>query len=161
MRHLFIQLLLVSSVSAAHAQPVINKCIIDGKTIYSDEKCPQNASREQVEIHHAAGIVSPDRETVTDTINRMHAERWLNAEPGRSITRTTTRKGETTEYTVENPLPKRASSSTTQQGVDCEAIQKRIARLDALARQPQKARRQEQIRREKADKQSEAFDAGC
>jgi hypothetical protein len=161
MRHLFMQLLLLCSLSLAYAQPVINKCIVNGKTIYSDEKCPRNAKQEEVEIHHAAGIVSPDRETVTDTINRMHDERWVNAEPGRSITRTSTRKGETTEHTVENPIPKRASRSATKQKVDCDAIQKRIARLDALARQPQKARRQEQIRREKADKQSEAIDAGC
>lgn len=153
--------LLLAMTAFAQAQPVINKCIVDGKTIYSDEKCPKGASREQVEINHAAGIVSPDRETVTATINRMHDERWVNAVPGRSITRTTTRDGKTVEHTIENPLSERASVLSSDKKALCDSISQRIENLDAQARQPQTARRQERIRRAREKERSKAFDAKC
>lgn len=154
-------LTLLTTGPALHAQPVINKCIVNGKTIYSDQKCPKSATREQVEINHAAGIVSPDRETVTDTIQRMHDERWVNAVPGRSITRTTTRGSESVTQTIDNPLPKQIHVRSNNKKAMCDSIEKRIAHLDTLARQPQSARTQERIKQDKAKERSKAFDAGC
>lgn len=153
--------LLLATAAFAQAQPVINKCIIGGKTIYSDEKCPTGASREQVEINHAAGIVSPDRETVTDTVNRMYDERRVNTAPDRSITRTITRDGKTVERTDENPLPEKASAQSPDKKTLCDSISQRIENLDAQARQPQTARGQERIRRAKEKQRAKAFNAKC
>lgn len=152
---------LLAAAPALHAQPVINKCIVNGKTIYSDQKCPKDATKEQVKINHATGIVSADRETVTDTINRMHDERWVSAAPGRSITRTTTRDGDTITQTIDNPLPKQVHVRSNNKKAMCDSIEKRITHLDALARQPQSARTQERIKQDKAKERSKAFDAGC
>jgi hypothetical protein len=80
--------LLAFAQGRAHSQN-INKCLVNGKTIYSDRACPSNAVRKSVEMHHAEGIISPDRDTVEDTIHRIEDENWVNAVPGRSITRTT------------------------------------------------------------------------
>jgi hypothetical protein len=152
--------LLAFPQSWVHGQN-INKCLVNGKTIYSDRACPSNAIRHSVEMHHAKGIVSPDRDTVTDTIHRIEDESWVNAVPGRSITRTTTRQGKTTTSTLDNPSRTRAKLSHDNKQVICGAISSRIDQLDAMARQPQSASGQDWIRQEKEKERTEQFKLSC
>lgn len=43
---------------AAHG---IMKCIVNGKTIYSDTECPAGAQTETVVLHDSGGIISPPK----------------------------------------------------------------------------------------------------
>jgi hypothetical protein len=144
-----------------HAQGIY-KCVVNGNTAYSDVPCSGNAARKPIELHHAAGIVSPDRDTVTDTVNRMYDERWANAVPGRSITRTTTRNGNTTTHTVNNALPKeRVAAPSDDKKVRCQSFSDRVDHLDAMGRQYQTGRKMDWIRQERQKARDGEFRLGC
>lgn len=160
LRYLLSFLGFLTLVHTAHGQE-IHKCIVNGKTVYSDEKCPSNSVRKPVELHHASGVVSPDRATVEDTMNRIRDENWVNAVPGRSITRTTTRGGHTTIRTVDNPLPQAAPYPVNNKKATCDAISARIDELDSWARQPRSAQSQDWIRQEREKERTEQFRLRC
>jgi hypothetical protein len=144
----------------AYGQPV-TKCTVNGKTIYTDAVCPSNAKSKDVEMSHAAGVVSPDRATVDDTMNRMRDENWANAVPGRSITRTTTRNGHTTTNTINNPLSQSRPAGAATTRFDCRASSDRVSQLDSMARQPQSGRTQDWIKDEKQKERSLQYRASC
>lgn len=152
---------LLALVHATSQAQNINKCVLNGKTVYSDQTCPGNAVKKPVELHHAAGIVSPDRDTVTDTINRIQDENWVNAVPGRSKTRTTTRQGNTTTHSFDNPLPAQATAPINNKKSVCDAISARIDQLDSMARQPQSGSGQDWIKQEKTRERTEQFRLSC
>ena len=158
-KHVLILCLLCSGPAVFAAD--IHKCLIGGKTIYSDEKCPKTAVSRPVELNHAAGIVSPDRATVDDTINRMHDEVWVNAVPGRTITRTTTRNGNSVTNTIDNPLPVQRASTQPNKATTCADNASYIKQLDSMARQPQSGETQDWIKAEKAKTRSSMFAARC
>jgi hypothetical protein len=143
-----------------HAQEIF-KCLVNGKTVYSDKPCARNAVRKPIELNHAAGIVSPDRDTVTDTVNRMYDERWVNAVPGRSITRTTTRNGNTATNTINNPLPIPIAAPYSDKEAQCQAFSTRVDQLDAMARHPQSGRTMDWIRQQRLEARNEQFRSGC
>src|SRR5712692_6077521 len=53
----------------------IEKCTIGGKVIYSDKPCPKDATISQVEIRETSGIVTPARDVVDRTMQRIREER--------------------------------------------------------------------------------------
>lgn len=158
-KHTLILCLLCSSPTLFAAD--INKCVVGGKTIYSDQSCPKTGVSRPLELNHAAGIVSPDRATVTDTINRMYDERWANAVPGRTITRTTTRNGNSVTNTIDNPLPAQRARAQPNKATLCADNASYIKHLDGMARQPQSGATQDWIKAEKTRTQANMFAAGC
>lgn len=51
------------------------KCLEGGKVVYSNIGCKDGVNANAVEMHHAAGIVSPSREMIDATVSRMFVER--------------------------------------------------------------------------------------
>jgi hypothetical protein len=139
----------------------VSKCLVNGKTVYTDSGCPHNAIRKEVEMNPMSGVVSPDRDTVNDTINRIHDEAWANAVPGRSITRTTTRRGHTGVRTINNPLPVRQAGPAPNKKTDCETLSTQANNLDSMARQPQSIFTQDWIKGEKEKVRSAQFSNIC
>ncbi|MES2534794.1 MAG: hypothetical protein V4632_02880 [Pseudomonadota bacterium] len=138
----------------------IQKCVSHGKTIYSDTECPRGTTSKNLEISHARGITSPDRQTINETRARIQDEMWVDAVPGRSITRTVTKKGIANTSTIENPLPIQAKNISNKKA-DCAAITGRISSLESMARQPQSGEMQDWIKLEKAKEQSRSYDIKC
>lgn len=119
----------------------INKCVLNGKTIYSNAQCPTGAEVKSVELHDSAGIVSPPKEVLSElTAKRKAAE--LAAE----------RELEAQQRVV------RASSSNRD---ECQWLEKRIEYLDSLARQPQSGQMQDWIKEQKAAARSRQFAIHC
>ncbi|HJV76232.1 MAG TPA: hypothetical protein VJ654_18575 [Noviherbaspirillum sp.] len=119
----------------------INKCVLNGKTIYSNAQCPTGAEVKSVELHDSAGIVSPPKEVLSElTAKRKAAE--LAAER---------------ELAAQQRVV-RASSSNRD---ECQWLEKRIEYLDSLARQPQSGHMQDWIKEQKAAARSRQFAIHC
>jgi hypothetical protein len=103
----------------------IVKCTVNGKTIYSDQKCPDGARTHQVQLHDTAGVISPKKETLAQlTAQRTAAE----------------------NVRVGSPQPPAAAPSNQ---AECESLNKHIDWLDSMARQPQSGQKQDWIRQER------------
>jgi hypothetical protein len=154
-------ILLLTITSPAILAAEINKCIVGGKTIYSDQACPKNAVTKPVTLFHAAGKVPSDRESVTDSDNRMQDERWAHEVSGRTISRTVSRIGKTPTNTIDNSVPVLATREQPDKAAMCARYTRRIEELDNRARQPQSGATQDQIKAERAQTQSSMFAAKC
>jgi hypothetical protein len=54
----------------------ISKCLVNGRTMYSNDGCPDGAKQQAVALHDSAGIVSPPKENLSDlTAKRRASER--------------------------------------------------------------------------------------
>jgi hypothetical protein len=103
------------------------KCIEDGRTIYSDKPCKDSAHTLPLDLKDNAGIVSPSQESINRVMTRQTA---LRTEESRTTTPTISVIGK---------------SKT----IDCAEVKAAIEQLDSLARQPQSAFQQDQIRQER------------
>ena len=149
------------AVSVSAVASTVHKCTINGKTVYSNDGCEHGSAKKVVAIQHAAGVVSPDRATIGDTLERARLQRWVDEQPGRSATRTTTRNGQTSSHSYDNPLPVKTSTSTPNKKTACAAYEERIRYLDGMVRQPQSASTQDWIKIERAKTFSAIYDAKC
>ena len=159
---LVLPLLSVLCVAPALAQEAsgIFKCVVAGKTIYSDKVCGKPGSIAEVEIHHAKGVISPDRQTVADTRARIQDQMWVDEEPGRTRTRTITRNGVGNTYSVSS-TPASVAVIMPANVERCSQINQKILDLDAMARQPQTGQMQDWIKNEKIIVQSRRAAMHC
>lgn len=119
----------------------INKCVLNGKTIYANAQCPTGAEVKSVELHDSAGIVSPPKEILSElTAKRKAAE--LAAER-------------------EFEAQQRVAGASSSKRDECQWLEKRIEYLDSLARQPQSGHTQDWIKEQKATARSRLFAIHC
>lgn len=119
----------------------IQRCIVGGKTIYSDEKCPTGAEVKVIEMHHAAGIVSPPKPVLSElTAQRKAVERIAEQE--------------------RDAVQRVARASRSKQS-ECQWLDEQIGYLDSLARQPQSGYSQDRIREERAALRNRQFGLHC
>lgn len=110
---------------AAHG---IRKCIVSGKTIYSDTKCPEGARTETVVLHDSGGIISPPKADLLMLMAQRKAAEGQNA--GR-----------------QGVLAMGAPQSASE---ECALLDQHVQYLDSKARQPQSAGTQDWIRQERS-----------
>ena len=160
--HQTLLLLCVLSAASASAQEGsgIYKCVVAGKTIYSDSVCGKPGSVAEVEIHHAKGVVSPDRQTIADTRARIQDQMWVDEGPGRTKTRTITRNGVSNTYSVAS-APGPAAVVMPINVERCSQFDQKLRDLDAMARQPQTGQMQDWIKSEKVVTQSQRATMHC
>lgn len=120
-------------------QGQVIKCVLNGKTIYSDEKCPAGAKTHQVQLYDTAGVVSPPKAVLSElTAQRIATE---NAQV----------------QSLQQPVALPVQSKK----IECDAIDKHIEWLDSMARQPQSAQRQDWIRQERSQARDRQFGLHC
>lgn len=146
--------------AAAQDASGIYKCVVAGKTTYSDKVCGKPGTIAEVEIHHTKGVVSPDRQTVADTRARIQDQMWVDEEPGRARTRTITRDGVTNTYTVASrPAPVAIVMPLNVER--CSQLSQTLHDLDVMARKPQTWQIQDWIKSEKVSTQSQSAAMHC
>lgn len=96
----------------------IAKCIAEGKITYSNGGCPDGAKLQAVTLlHQSAGFVTPLKESLADLAAK--------------------RKVAESSYTF-GPQVHVMSTKRTR-GVERDVLDKRVAKLDAMAREPHSA----------------------
>lgn len=138
-----IVLLNLSMVQTTQAQSTIYKCVVKGKTIYSESPCKENAYNENIfEVNNERmGNVSPDRQTIEETRARIRHD--MNKPNAQS---TSTGK---------------ATRTTSNKNFVCTSIEEEIKNLDSAARQPISGWQQDQIKNQKMDAQRRKNEYGC
>lgn len=117
----------------------ITKCIVNGKTLYSNEACPTGAKEHAVQLYDTAGVISPPKEVLADlTARRIASEQADN-----------------------HRLQQQVSLPTHSKKAECEELGKYIEWLDGMARQPQSGQMQDWIKERKAETQSRQFAIHC
>jgi hypothetical protein len=117
----------------------ISKCIIDGKITYSDSGCPDRAKHQPIALHDSGGIVSPPKESLADlTAKRKAAERAYALQAQAQVA-ATGRSGNT----------------------ECEELDKRVADLDSMARQPHSGVMADWIKNERKAVRDRQFAMHC
>ena len=140
------QLLLIGTTSIlmhqASAQSQIYKCIVKGKTIYSESPCVIGTTKQtELEIdNNRMGNVTYDRQTIDAARSRIRDR--MN-EPGATGTSTGPAK------------------PTGNKKYVCEAAKLDMDNLDAMARQPNSGYAQDQIKQRKAEVQKTAYEWKC
>lgn len=139
-------LLLIATASMfmhqASAQSQIYKCIVKGKTIYSESPCAIGTTKQtKLEIDNSRmGNVTYDRETIDAARSRIRDR--MN-EPGATGTSTG------------------AAKPIGDKKYVCEAAKLDMDNLDSLARQPNSSSGLDQIRRRKEAVQKTAYEWKC
>lgn len=149
----------VASASAQESSGIF-KCVIAGKTTYSDKACGKPGSAVEIEVHHAKGVVGPDRQTVADTRARIQDQMWVDEEPGRARTRTISRNGVSNTYSVSS-TPAAAAVVMPVNVERCSQFNQQLRDLDAMARRPQTGPMQDWIKGEKVKAQSQSAAMHC
>lgn len=105
----------------------IIKCTVNGKTIYSDQECPDGAKTHQVTLHDTAGVISPKKETL------LH-------QPSQRVA------AENTQF-----IPPQSLADAPPQTIqaECAYLILHIEQLDSMARQAQSGQMQDWIRQER------------
>ncbi len=137
----------ISHGVVAESIPVgsVVKCIEGGKVIYSNTGCNDGASVKGVEMHYAAGIVSPTREVVDATVAHIFAER---AAENRRLDELVARSPQVTYL--------------SQVGiVECKRLQDRNSDIDRQANEVLTVWSQDQLRDEKNQNIKRQFDLRC
>jgi hypothetical protein len=156
---LLLSTLAVLQTVAANASDIY-KCVAAGKTTYSDKVCGKPGAVTEVEIQHAKGIVSPDRQTVADTRARIQDQMWVDEGPRRTRTRTITRNGVSNTYAVSSaPAPVAVVMPVNVER--CSQFDEKLRDLDAMARQPQTGPMQDWIKSEKVNVQAQRAALHC
>ncbi|WP_151633388.1 hypothetical protein [Noviherbaspirillum aerium] len=117
----------------------IRKCIVSGKTVYSDTECPAGAKIEDVVLHDSGGIMSPPKADLLVLMAQRKAAEAQNA-------------GQQNVLTVGAP---RSASE------ECILLDQHIQYLDAKARQPQSAVTQNWIRQERSKTRDRQVALNC
>jgi hypothetical protein len=121
-----------------NAETII-KCTIGGKVIYSDKPCPKNAKITQVEIHETSGIVTPSRDVVEKTMQKMADERRKDSQN----------------------LQTKVMEIGSLKHDDCDHYRKSIEELDAITRNALPWQIQEQIRADRTKLRDQQRAAHC
>lgn len=132
--------LLASSVHLmASADSTIYKCMVKGKTIYSESPCSVGTTKQQrMDIQDEyMGNVTPDRQTIEGARARIRAGMQTEA------------VGFSTD------APKRKNTTT------CKNLEQHIANLNARSRQPLSGWEQDYINAEKIKAQKQLSDWNC
>ncbi|KRB87029.1 hypothetical protein [Noviherbaspirillum sp. Root189] len=120
---------------------MINKCLIEEKTVYVDQKCPTGATAQEIHLYDTAGVISPPKADLQVlTVQRKAAE----AEEHQA--------GRNQVVTVG------ASQSKSNQ---CAFLDRHVEYLDSMARQPQSGSTQDWIRDEKSKTRDRQASLGC
>lgn len=140
-------LICLALTHTAYAQGKIYKCLVKGKTIYSESPCKANTYNENVfEVNNERmGNVSPDRETIEAT--RARIRDGMNTPGAKGIS-----TGSTTQTTTTTTFNKTAV---------CNSIEDEIRHLDSRARQPISGWEQDQIKQQKQDAHKRKSQYGC
>lgn len=109
------------------AKGSINKCVVNGKTIYSDQKCSQGTETRAMALYDSSGIVSPPRENLRELTARRKAA----------------------EAAEDRNATLHAVAMAPRRSAECMELEKYIDQLDVRARQPQTAPTQDWIRQER------------
>lgn len=128
--------------SAAPAPPapgtrIVSKCVVNGKTLYSDGACPQGTAGTQVVTkadHNLMAGLTPAQMAAADRVQPVAPSMSTLAQSG-------------------NAIPDKAS--------ECAFINSEIKRLDAMARQPQSGQMQDWITAERKKLRDRQFRIPC
>lgn len=115
------------------------KCTMNGKTIYSDDKCPAGAKAQQVQLHDTAGIISPQKEVLSELTAPHQAA------------------GNIQVRSMQQPV----TVSAQPKQAECDLLNKHIEWLDSMARQPQSGQMQDWIRQERREARDRQFAIHC
>lgn len=132
-----VQLRPVAPATPAPGTRIVIKCVVNGKTIYSDNACPQGAAGAQVVTkshHNLIPGLEPSQMAAADRIQPI-------APPLSAVAPSA------------NAIPNKAS--------ECVLIDAEIKRLDALARQPLSAQTQDEITRVRKELRDRQFRIRC
>lgn len=116
---------------------IVTKCVINGKTVYSDNACPQGTVGTQVITkadHNLMAGLTPAQMAAADRVQPAAPSMSTLAQLG-------------------NAIPDKAS--------ECAFINSEIKRLDALARQPQSGQMQDWITAERKKLRDQQFRIPC
>ena len=117
----------------------INKCIVNGKAIYSDETCPAGADVKSVELHDSAGIVSPAKEVLSELTARRKVA----------------------ELAAEREAQQQPAHAAQPGRNECKELDNRIEHLDASARQLQSGQMQDWIKEQRQSARDRQFAIHC
>ena len=117
----------------------IRRCVVHGKTIYSDEKCPEGAESRELELHHAAGIVSPPKAFLSELTAQRKAA----------------------ELAAEREMQQRAVRTAQSSRNECNELDNWIERLDSMARQLQSGQTQDWINEQRRFARDRQFAIHC
>jgi hypothetical protein len=131
--------LLPPTVQGDIAHGTVVKCIVNGKTVYSNETCPAGAKVKAVPMHITAGVVSPVKEDLAELTARRVSS----------------------EQAYQQSLPQQVNLPVQSKMAECEELGKYIEWLDGLARQPQSGQMQDWIKGRKAETQSRQYAIHC
>jgi hypothetical protein len=128
--------------SAAQAPPtpgthIVSKCVVNGKTLYSDNACPQGTAGTQVVTksdHNLMAGLTPAQMAAADRVQPVAPSMSTLAQSG-------------------NAMPDKSS--------ECAFFNSEIKRLDALARQPQSGQTQDEITRVRKELRDRQFRIRC
>jgi len=126
-----------TSAQASGQSPII-KCVVNGKTTYSDQPCANGIRQQQVELHDSNGIVSPNAATVQAARQRIQAEMQ-------------------TEATA-------VSTTSTGKQADpfiCSALSAEINSIDAATRNRLDAYEMQRLRIRREEVRTQQFRSGC
>ncbi|SDY78464.1 hypothetical protein SAMN04515617_12219 [Collimonas sp. OK242] len=121
---------------------VIAKCTIDGKIVYTDKGCPQGSKAKPVQITNNAIIPGVDQATIERTL-RQAPPQLAQAAPAAAV--------------IEPPI----ATITTEAGVDCLALGRRLEWLNTMGRRRQPPHIRDSMRRERDELQTRLFWAHC
>lgn len=133
-----------ASPALADNAGVIAKCSIDGKIVYTDKGCPQGSKSKSLQITDNAVVPGVDQATIERTLRQPPPPPQLaQAAPPAAV--------------IEPPV----TSITTDAGVDCPALGRRIEWLGYMARRWQPPHIRDRMRRERDELQTRWFWAHC
>ncbi len=116
---------------------IVSKCVVNGKTLYSDGACPQGTASTQIVTksdHNLMAGLTPAQMAAADRVQPVAPSMSTLAQPG-------------------NAVPDKAS--------ECVFINSEIKRLDAMARQPQSGQMQDWITAERKKLRDRQFRIRC
>ena len=119
----------------------IKKCVIEGKTIYVDQRCPTGATPQELHLYDTAGVISPPKaELQVLTAQRKAADAQEN-------------------QVVRNQVVTVGTSQSKSN--QCAFLDPHVEYLDSMSRQPQSASTQDWIREEKSKTRDRQVSLGC
>ena len=127
---------LAPALTAQSDARTITKCVANGKTSYGDNDCAPGAATTEFATRSNLNMVAGLKPEQIAAAQRMDAQAIG-----------------TTNFAQANAAPSIAA--------ECQALNETIARLDAMARQPQSAQTQDWIRNERKKARDRQFQIQC
>lgn len=116
---------------------VVTKCIVNGKTSYSDAPCASGAVATQVTTRADHNIMAPVRVATSTTTETTYSPAPV--------------------VTTQNNAP----SDYTAKKIECQSLDSHIQHLDSMSRQPQGAQMMDWIRDERKKARDRQFRIPC